>query len=131
MKFPEWLRVYGSQDYRGDCPLEAAEQVTFFSQLRRRYPDIGRIAIHPRNEGKRTHGQVVRHKAEGMAPGASDVVIPGNPALVIEIKRRDQTKSRWEPDQLEYLCTAQKMGATVAVALGWEAAMAAVEDWLS
>ena len=25
----------------------------------------------------------------------------------------------------------KKMGATVAVALGWEAAMAAVEDWLS
>lgn len=129
MKFPDWLTVYGDKAYRGACPVESAEQITFFSQLRAQMPEIGAIAIHPRNEGKRTYQQARRHKAEGMTQGAADVIIPGCPALVIEIKRKDQTKSGWEPGQVEYLEGCAKNGASVCVALGWEAAMQAVLDW--
>ena len=57
MIFPEWIPVYGDTSYRGDCPPESAEQITFFGALRRTYPALGSIAIHPRNEGKRTHRQ--------------------------------------------------------------------------
>src|SRR5690625_5976683 len=77
MKFPEFLRVFGDTTYRGACPSEAMEQVTFFNRLRSQYPETwGRIALHPRNEGKRTPGQVYREKSEGMAEGAPDIVIP-------------------------------------------------------
>ena len=131
MKFPDWLCVFGDPSWRGECPTESAEQVTFFAQLRQHYPEIGRIALHPRNEGKRTHYQAQRHKAEGMTEGAADIVIPGCPALVIELKRRDHTKCRFEPGQLEYLATCQTLGAHVCVALGWQAAMQAVEDWVN
>jgi len=130
MKFPQWIRVFGSMEYRGACPVESAEQTTFFAELRRRWPDtLGRVAIHPRNEGKRTHRQTQRHKMEGMCPGASDIVIPGSPAFVCELKRRDHTKCKWEEDQLPYLEAAEAQGAWVCVALGWEAAMQAVEEW--
>lgn len=130
MLLPSCLNVYGDTSFRGECPVEGAEQVTFFSQLRARHPKIGAIAIHPRNEGKRTMYQAQRHKAEGMTAGAADIVIPGCPALVIELKRKDHTKSTWQPGQLAYLEACQEAGAKVCVALGWEAAMQAVEEWM-
>lgn len=131
MRFPAWLKVYGDLTYRGDCPSETMEQVTFFNTLRKLYPDLGLIALHPRNEGKKTMHQAMRERAEGLASGAPDVVIPGCPSLLIELKRRDHTKSQWQKGQEEYLCTAMKNGATVCVALGWAAAMEAVEHWLN
>lgn len=130
MKLPKWLPCYGDASYRGECPQESAEQITFFADLRRRYPDTyGRVALHPRNEGKRHYTQTTRQKAEGMADGASDVIIPGSPAFVCEIKRRDHAKSKWQPGQQEYLSASREIGAFVCVALGWEAAMQAFEEW--
>ena len=132
MKIPEWLSVYGDTKFRGECPQESAEQVTFFSRLRREYPDtLGLIAIHPRNEGKRSHYQTARYKSEGMTPGASDVIIPGAPCFVCEIKRRDHTKGRFEPEQLAYLKAAQDAGAFVCVALGADGATDALHAWIN
>lgn len=133
MKIPEWLPVYGDISFRGACPKESAEQITFFSQIRSQWPDsIGVLALHPKNEEKRKGKdfyRLARDKAMGLSPGASDIVIPGSPAFVCEMKRRDHTKSSWQPGQLEYLEAAHKQGAFVCVALGWEAAMEAVKDW--
>lgn len=131
MKFPEFVKVYGDQSFRGDCPVESAEQKTMFSAIRRIYPDtLGIIALHPRNEGKRTKGQIWYEKAEGLTAGAADLIIPGNPAMVLELKRQDHTKSKWETDQLKYLEASHRAGAFVCVALGWEAALQAVKDYV-
>mgnify|MGYP003558395001 FL=1 len=133
MKFPDFLPVFGDTDFRGECPLEEAEQATFFSQLRKLHPDTyGRLAMHPKNEGKRRgaqFAQLARDKALGMTKSAPDVVIPGAPTLLIEIKRQDHTQSKWQDGQVEYLQTAQSLGCFVAVALGWEGAMEAFELW--
>src|SRR5690554_6163899 len=114
MKFPGWLPVYGDTTYRGPCPKEAAEQVTFFNQLRKHYPaTLGRIALHPRNEGQLVGGQhssIDKQKAEGMAVGASDIVIPGSPSFVCELKRRDHAKSAWQDGQLDYLRPPRRRG---------------------
>ena len=124
------VKVYGDTTWRGKCPTETAEQVTFFGRLRREYPTSwGRLAIHPRNEGLRTHGQAMKHKAEGMTAGASDIVIPGSPAFVCELKRRDHTQSRMEEGQIEYLETAKDAGCFVCVALGCDAAWEAFKEW--
>ena len=129
MKFPTWLKVYGDADYRGECPSETLEAITFFAQLRREYPDTyGLIATHIRNEGKRSWEQVARQKAEGMTKGAPDIIIPTRRAFVCEMKRRDHTKSKWQPMQLEYLKTAHDAGAFVCVALGYDAAYSAFKD---
>lgn len=130
MRFPDWLDVRGDTTYRGPCPLEQMEQITLVNRVRSKWPDtLGKVLVHVRNEGKRTRGQAHYHKAEGMTSGACDVFIPGCPALLIELKRRDHTKSRWQPDQLEYMEAAQVMGAFVCVALGADAAMRAIADW--
>ena len=131
MKLPNDIPVYGDQTYRGTCPTENVEQVTFFARIRRKYPDTwGRIALHPRNEGKRTHFQSAHQKAEGMTSGACDIVIPGSPAFVCELKRRDHTQSVWQKDQEQYLRTAQQLGSFACVALGADAAEAAFNEFL-
>lgn len=121
--------VYGDQDWRGKCPSESVEQVTFFNRVRK-VPIWGTIAIHPRNEGVRHYKQVSREKAEGMTKGASDIIIPGCPAFVCELKRRDRTQSSWQDGQLEYLEAAKRAGAFACVALGADAATEAFEEWL-
>lgn len=133
MKFPDWLTVYGDTSFRGECPEEEAEQGTFFNQLRILHPKLAAIALHPKNEQKLRGGQFSRHardKRSGFVKGASDIIIPGGPALVIELKRLDHTQCKWQDGQQEYLEAAQDAGAMVCVALGYEAAIAAVNDWL-
>lgn len=125
MKVPQWIRVYGDMNYRGKCPLESAEQITLFNTIRKRYPQ----AIHPRNEGKRTNSQVKRQKAEGMTPGASDLIIPAAVCFVGELKRKDHTKSTWQDGQIEYLENAKNDGAFVCVAFGYKAMLEAIEEW--
>lgn len=135
MKFPDWLPVYGDTAFRGKCPTENIEQASFFNRLRAEYPDTwGAIAIHPRNEGLKEKGQfstVLKHKAEGMTKGASDIIIPGAPSFVCEVKRRDHTLSSWQDGQEDYLLAAQKAGAFACVALGAVGAWGAFQTWLS
>lgn len=131
MRFPSFLNVFGDRDYRGECPQELAEQITFFQWLRLQHPELHRIAVHPRNEGKRSYQQARMQRLEGsLNTGASDVIIPAGRAFVCEIKRRDHTKSRWQKGQLEYLKAAHGQGAFVCVALGHEAAKEAVQCYL-
>jgi hypothetical protein len=127
------VRVFGDMSFRGKCPTEAMEQVTFFNRLRREYPDTwGALALHPRNEAQLRGGQfraLARHKAEGMTPGASDIIIPGRVSFVCEMKRQDHTLSKWQPGQVEYLIAAHKAGAFACVALGAAGAWEAFEAW--
>ena len=130
MKFEEWLPVFGDVTYRGPCNLEDTEQIDFFAHLRLKWPQYHEIAIHPKNEGRRTPQQVQKEKKMGLKKGASDIVIPGCPTLVIELKRMDHVNhSSWEKGQREYLQAAQNNGSFVCVALGYKAALEAVEYW--
>lgn len=126
--------IFGDQTFRGKCPLESAEQITFFNQLRTTYPDTwGALALHPRNEQQLKGGQhrgLIRQKAEGMTPGASDVVIPARVSFVCEIKRQDHTQSKWQPGQVQYLTAAQNAGAFACLALGWQGAWDALQHWI-
>ena len=130
MKFPDWLNVYGDVKFRGKCPNESVELVTFFGKLRSEYSeDFGIIATHIRNEGVRTYQQANWQKAEGMTKGAPDIIIPGEVTFVCEMKRQDHTKSKFQDGQLTYLEIAHNKGAFVCVALGYEAAWEAFQDW--
>lgn len=132
MKIPDDLRIFGDVTYRNkNCPSESAEQISFFSQLARKYPELAAVAIHPRNEGKRTITQVQKEKAEGMNTGASDIVIPVRGGFMCELKRQDHTLSTIRDEQLKYLVAAQEQGGFACVALGCVAAFEALEEWLA
>ena len=131
MKFPKWLRVYGDKNYRGPCPPEEAEHITFINTLRRDYPDLSRIAIHPKNEGRRNLKQALEEKALGsLNKGAPDIIIPGKITLLCELKQQNHIKSTLLSGQQEYLLAAHNFGAFTCVALGCDAAIQAVEDWI-
>lgn len=132
MKFKPELKVFGNQEYRNkNCPKEQLEQITFVRRMREQYPDtLGALLVHVKNEGKRTQGQAFYAKAEGLTQGASDIIIPVTPPLLIEMKRQDHTTSSWQKGQQEYLLKAQELGAFACVALGADAAMEAVKEYL-
>ena len=134
MKMHEDIKVFGDMDFRGDCLLEDAELMTFFNQLRMRYPVLAQVAIHPDNEGLvlgSGHHHHIKQKAKGaIKKGAADIILVGYPTFVCELKRKDHTKSKWQDGQLDFLQTSQKLGAFVCVALGYEAALQALNDWL-
>jgi len=118
---PPNIPLYGDPDWRGDCPTETAEAVTLFQAIRAQWPDtLGRIAVHVKNESRRTHGQAKWDKAQGLVTGASDIMIPGSPAFVCELD-----------EQIAYLEAAQDNGAFACIALGWESAFQAVKEWHS
>ena len=130
MLVPSWLPVYGDTTYRGECPLECAEHITLFSWIRKTYPNtLALIALHPKNEGKRSYQQDARELEFGLCRGAPDLLIPGSPSLALELKRRDMTKSALSEHQLRYLLAAKHHGSAVAVALGFEAAKQVVQEF--
>lgn len=133
MKIPSEIPLYGDPKWRGKCPLETVEQVSWFNRIRREYPDTyGAVATHIRNEGLREAGQfssVIKHSAEGLVPGASDIIVPVRIPFICEMKRVDASKSVLSPEQVKYLLAAQAMGAWVCVALGAVAAWQAFEQW--
>ena len=128
-KIPPQIPVFGDTTFRGDCPKEAAEQVSFLSLLKSEFPELSKIAVHIRNEGKRSKRQGAQHKLEGMNAGASDIVIPCCPPILIELKRRDHTLSSTSTKQLDYLINSQEQGAFACYALGAIGAIQAVRAW--
>lgn len=128
MRFPKEIPVFGDLNYRGGCPSELADHITAVGMIKHQHPDLFAIMIHPKNEGKRTKRQAADEKRTGsLNKGASDFIFPCSPALVIELKRRDHTKSRWQDGQIAYLKAAQHMGAFACVALGWQGVLEAIE----
>lgn len=128
-KIPSHIMVYGDVTFRGDCPLEVADQVSFLCMLRKEFPKLAGIAVHIRNEGKRTKRQGAQHKREGMNTGASDILIPCSPPILIELKRRDHTKSSISDKQIKYLVDSHELGSFACVAIGASGAMEAVREW--
>lgn len=127
MKIPKHIKIYGDQSYRGDCITEAADQKKFMKVIR--MTEYGRIAIHIKNEGKRTQGQALFDRAQGMVKGASDIIIPASPAFVCELKRKNHMKSSISTEQIIYLLAAQEKGAFACIALGFEGAIEAFNKW--
>lgn len=119
--------------FKGACPLEAIEQISFFNKIRADYPETwGLLAVHIRNEDKLGTAQAMkRHKLEGLTTGASDIQIPGRPSFVCEMKRADPAKSSLSQEQSDYLVAAQSAGAYACIAFGALAAWDAFSFWVS
>jgi hypothetical protein len=114
----------------GKQPSEKVEMASFFNRLRKVYPDsYGLLALHIRNEGLRSAQQIRSIKGDGgFVKGASDIVIPGAPTFVCEMKTLSKA-ARLSPEQIVYLTAAQNAGAFACVALGAQGAWDAFEVW--
>lgn len=131
MKLPPEIPVFGDPSFRGNCCKEDIDQINFYSWLKLNYPLYHKLMIHPQAEGKRNGAQMNYHARTGGIPtGASDVIIPGDPCFVVELKRKDHTKSNWQKEQLPYLLAAKKSGCFVGLALGFDGLKEAFFQWL-
>lgn len=128
-QIPNYIPVFGDINFRGDCATETAELIGFFRLLEIEHPSLAAIATHIRNEGKRSKFQGYKQQQEGMNTGASDIIIPCSPPIVIELKRRDHTLSTISAKQVSYLSSAHVLGGYAVVALGAIGAMEAVRSW--
>jgi hypothetical protein len=129
---PKWLPVYGDRSFKGKCPREAEDQMSFFSWLECELPEFARLTFHPKVEGRRTPAQAtIDRKMGAMKKGVVDVIAIGSPMLVMEIKRKDEKLSEWRDGQLKFLEESKNAGAVVAVVFGLEAAKEAYADWVS
>lgn len=123
-------KVYGDLSSRGKCISEDAVHIAFVAWIRHNHQSEALLLLHPKNEGKRTPQQVAMDKKMGsITKGASDIIIPGNPAFVCELKKDDPTKCHWQPGQEDYLNIAHEHGAFACVAFGLNAAKDAFIDW--
>lgn len=118
-------QTYG-QPLPGKQPSEDAEMATFFNGLPQKYKAV---ALHIRNEGRRTNRQMTWEKARGgFIKGASDILIPGAPAFVCELKSLSKT-ARVSKEQIAYLENSAALGAFSCLCYGYEAAMEAFNEW--
>jgi len=129
MKIPPWLPKFGTLKKSNDNPKEDYVLSSIVSRIRIDYPNTyGLVAFHVKNESKRTTGQTRADKAKGLTKGVSDLIVIGNPTLCMEIKCDDSCY--FESGQLEFLEQAQKNGAFVCLAVGYDGAKEAFNHWL-
>ena len=123
------IKIIKPYAFPKDAPSESVEQITFFNQLRKLHPEIAKVAIHVKNEGKRTVKQIAKDKAEGLVKGAPDIFIAGNPTLLIELKKRSK-RAKVSDEQIKYLEAASELGADCYICYGWTSAWNALERWI-
>lgn len=110
--------------YRGDCPKEESDQMGYGLWMDHTFPQV--LWFHVPNEtGTSSRVQfVLKRQKMGVKPGIGDNVImtPGefHSAGMIELKRRDKTKSKLSAKQKEVLTEAARLGHYAAVAYGLE-----------
>jgi hypothetical protein len=132
LKIPKKIPVFGDLSYRNaSCNHEWVEQKDFFGWMKEHFPLFFEIAVHPKNEGKRTGKQSSQDKQIGsLNSGASDIVIPCRVPFVCELKKLDHTKSILSKNQIQYLERCQALGAFACIALGNNGAKIAINEWL-
>jgi len=125
---PESIMIYGAP-IKGCKVPESAHMITFFNTLRREYPEYAKCCLHIRNEGKRTRQQIEKEKAQGFVTGAADIILVGNPSFVCEMKSQSPS-AKISKEQIEFLLSAQRLGAFSCVALGHAGAIEAFNEWI-
>ena len=110
--------------YRGDCPKEETDQISYGLWMQHSFPDV--LWFHVPNEtGTRSGPQFIeKRRRMGVRSGVSDNVILthgiNHKCGLIELKRRDKTKSKVSKSQTDVLEEAIAEGHFGAIAYGLE-----------
>lgn len=124
------VEIYDS-GFRGDCPSEDGEQMTFLAWLRFNYPQLFLVTFHVKNEGqlaaKNKYAMASRDKKMGLVRGVNDIMIMSNPVICMEFKRKDKTKSSVSKDQLTWLQRMDEQGHRAVIVYGADEAKRYIE----
>lgn len=139
------IKIYGDLIFRGKCDVEDQELINFFSWVRYTYPEYKNLIFHPENEmivnGSSSFSYHAKSKAKGRIDGLPDIIcLPiekGSKAFCCELKRKnisDSLKSKNSKihflNQINILKDHQNQGAFCCVALGFEAAKIAFNQYI-
>jgi hypothetical protein len=104
------------------------------------YPELGLLYAVPNgaklpwrknNQGKRYSPEAQRLKAEGLKSGVPDICLPvpvgKYHGFYLELKHGDNKPS---PEQLSWISALTARGYCVVVAVGWEAAIEHLKNYL-
>ena len=126
-------KIYDS-GFRGDCMLEDTEQINCISWLDYNYPEIAPLLFHVVNESMMPVNGRVKAKKKGLRAGVPDMVflykVAGYSGLIIELKRKDRTKSPIRKTQKEYLARFSGQGFATAICYGADQFKLCIKEYL-
>lgn len=108
--------------YRGPCPKEEIDQMAYGLWMGYRFPDVNFFHV-PNETGTKSGVQfVLKRQKMGVKNGVHDnlILTPGIswPYGVLELKRRDRTKSKVSQNQWDFGDKAVRDGGFAAIAYG-------------
>lgn len=127
------VKTYNST-FRGNCDVEDQDQINFTSWFDYQYPHFSPLYFHVVNESMLPVQGRVKAKKKGLKKGVSDIIIllkrGEYSGLIIELKRRDKSKSRVTKEQMDFLYEVDEQGFFCAVCYGFEQAKKCVQEYL-
>ena len=133
LELPDEVMLFGDIDYRGECPAEDSDLISFVAWLKYNWPELENCIIHTPNEGDLPVQARMQQKKKGVLFRCPDVIVMTVPAYCMELKRRNPSKSLSSEEdrsrfreQVGVLVSMQKQGNFSCAALGLDAAK---ESW--
>jgi hypothetical protein len=123
------IRIYDS-GYRGDCRLEAIEQIDCAGWLQFNHPERWPLIWHTPNEAKATASYMQKRQKMGVKSGVSDIIDFGLIRGAFELKRLDKSKCSVSKDQKEFLQAVDLSGGFAAICYGFQEFKKAYSDYL-
>lgn len=134
---PDGVKLYGG-DYRGECNSEDADLISFVSWFKFNWPEYADLILHIPNESMKPVAGLVMDKKKGVLDGAPDILIMLNPAIIMEAKRKDASKSLQSAKarihfdrQMKVLAGFAANGHQCAVCFGLEAMKQFILDYMN
>ena len=120
---PENYHVFDS-GYRGNCNYEDDDAASFYLWVALHHPKVNIFHVANESGFSSSAGHIEKRRRKGVRQGVSDYIIltpsRGYGFAVIESKRRDRTKSKWQEGQREFLNQCSSDGGFAAVCYGLE-----------
>lgn len=126
-------REYNS-NYRGDCNLEDNDLIALVAWFDYNYPHYSHLLVHVANESMMPPQGRVKAKRKGIRKGFPDLMLLKSndlySGLMLELKRRDSTKSKATKEQKMYHDELYQENFATSFCYGLEEAKKCIKDYL-
>ncbi len=120
--------------YRGKCPKEDTDLINLVAWFNYQYPHLSPLLVHVVNESQLPVQARVMLKKKGLKKGFPDLMLliknKEYSGLMLELKRRDKTKSRTSKEQENYSVELSDQGFSSTFCYGLEQAKKCIQDYL-
>ena len=118
-------------EQKGDCRLEASEQIDAIAWLKEFYPEARKLTFHVPNESDSKPQHRASLQQQGVTSGVSDIITLWGPGGAFEMKRVVKSKSSVSKEQRGFLTNAVAQKKFAALCYGASAFKQAWVDYLA